>query len=77
MTDDMKFALGFCVLIALVIGGTFSSKIWVESKRCTARAAMMGTPCHFTLWTGCMVQTSDGRWVPLRNYRVIENRGPE
>lgn len=53
--------------------------------QCRALAAMgvpyrpnaQGRPLVETFWTDCMVQTSDGRWVPLRNYRVIENRGPE
>lgn len=44
----------------------------VHSTRCSSQAKMMGTEHDYALFQGCMIKIK-GKWIPLQNYRNIED----
>lgn len=67
-----RFFIALTIGVVAVVGLSFSVVYLASSIECTAITGQMQRPNQFGLWTGCLVMTSKGEWVPLKAYRVIE-----
>lgn len=56
--------------LVVIVGGCVAGINYSERIGCEKQSALMHTDHDYGLWTGCLVRSDDGRWVPLENYRV-------
>lgn len=61
------FGLTFVVSVPLIYLANLGHK-----RVCTDLTAKMDVSHSYTFWTGCMIEVR-GQWIPLKNYRVVEN----
>ena len=61
-------------LIALVLGMTFVGQNIVGPPICNHAAAEIGFSHRWDIWSGCMIEVQEGQWIPLDNYRWVENK---
>lgn len=73
MTDDLARGLIIigCGAFLLLVGLCWLI-LSLSSYECSARATQMQRQHQFSMWTGCMIRTKQGEWVPLGAYRVVE-----
>ena len=60
------------VATALLLGGAFLLRQWLESQSCVEIQAQTGTPTRYTYGLGgqCFVQVG-GRWIPAGAWRQV------
>lgn len=70
--EAIAFFVGAAVAIVVVIGGMLLFINAAERHQCKTSAEGMGRDYKYSLLTTCRVQTDDGTYVPLDNYRLTE-----
>jgi len=57
------------IFLALVLVCVIAGAVWLGQASCDAATANIGFPHRWSLLGRCQIQVSDGRWLPLDNYR--------
>lgn len=70
--DSHKFADTFITVSVIgFVVAVFASGYWASANSCANQANMMGMRHDFGLFQGCMIEHKPGKWIPLKNYRVL------
>jgi len=65
--SDIFFGFGVIVVIVAITGVLYI----LESITCSNKAGIMGMRHNYGMLQGCMIEHQPGKWVPLKNYRVL------
>ena len=68
MGKDIAIAAFFAIAIFVAI---FGASFYLAAASCASQAAKMGFRYEWGAMQGCMIEPQPGKWVPLRNYRVL------
>ena len=64
----------FVAVVALLFGIGFFVNNTLGPVGCNHAAAEIGFSYRWDIWSGCMIEVQDGQWIPLDNYRWVENK---
>lgn len=71
----LAIATGAVLFIAvIVIPVTVVSHIRAADA-CEQKAEEMNTEARYSWQLGCRIKLDDGRWIPLENYRHVDDEG--
>ena len=60
-------------LLVVIVALLFYAVIWIgDSKICTSKWERSGLQTDFGLFSGCLVRTPSGRWMPEDSVRDID-----
>jgi hypothetical protein len=65
--SDISFGFGVLVVIAAITCLIYM----LESATCSNKAGIMEMKHSYGMLQGCMIEHRPGKWVPLKNYRVL------
>ena len=71
MDDFLSFIVIFIVIFLLICGFCFAIILGVnelERYSCKVVSSKLGLEHSYSIWTGCLVRTSDRRFIPLEGY---------
>jgi hypothetical protein len=68
MDDGLKFILLIVLSLVLCLAGALAFEMFTEYQACN----QITIEHQFNFWSGCMVRTSSNDWIPLDNYKYIE-----
>jgi hypothetical protein len=60
---------GLLVLLLVVVIAIVCGVAWLVQAECSAVTRDIGFPHRWSFLGGCQIQVSDGKWLPLDNYR--------
>lgn len=70
MNDDLKSALLAFALVLAIVAPMAMLKHTIDRDGCARDAKLMGLEHVYSASGRCMVKSEQGKWIPLRNYRL-------
>ena len=71
MRSDTKEALIVIAVGTVGIVSMFCFALWLKQVKCLDTAKAMNVPAYYTFTTGCMIEPTPGKYIPLSNYRIL------
>jgi len=65
--------LMFVISILLIVAVVFAAQYAMERK-CIEKTAEIGISSRWSFWGGCQIQVKDNIWIPLDNFRYLDER---
>lgn len=66
--DCLIVIMSFIISVILIITGA----VMFEKKQCKERWTNSGKQASYEMFTGCLVETSSGKFIPEKTLRVIQ-----
>lgn len=70
------FMAGFCLAVLCIVASPFAIGYWVKAAACADRWEGSGMASRFGVFSGCLVQTPSGRWIPDDRVRDADLAAP-
>lgn len=64
---DVSLLVGLVVMVTAMLATVYT----LSDLKCSNQADKMGMRSDFGPLQGCMIEHQPGKWIPLKNYRVL------
>jgi hypothetical protein len=72
MDNGSKDLIIIFVLACIFLSGLVGLGYVLEKERCHAKWKMSEMQSEYGFFSGCLVKTKTGQWIPSKNYREFD-----